>query len=139
RPAGPAPAIHQRVVQGGIAVDFTIEILGPSGRAARPLREGDDVAVRFAIADTATGAPLKDLYPKAWLAARGSAAAPEATSCRSKVQALLNSSLLAPAELDLNAYQVLILNPDATLTVVDPHAGFGGSQLLALVPLAAPG
>ena len=35
---------------------------------------------------------------------------------------------MVPAELDLNQFYVLALNNDATITVVDPRFGFGGTK-----------
>jgi len=47
--------------------------------------------------------------------------------------------LLSHPTIDLNAYYVLALNHDATITVVDPLYGFGGSKLLALITLKSAG
>ncbi len=44
-----------------------------------------------------------------------------------------------PPDLDLNVFYVATLNHNATISVVDPRFGFGGTKLLALVPLAARG
>ena len=52
---------------------------------------------------------------------------------------LLGGSLFSRPELDLNSYFVLVLNEDATISVVDPLFGFGNSQLLSAVPLKSPG
>ena len=59
----------------------------------------------------------------------------QAHACRKKAETLIGGSLFAAAELDLNVYYVLALNDNATLTVVDPRFGFGGTKLLALVDL----
>ena len=56
-----------------------------------------------------------------------------------KAATFLSGSLFSQPALDLNVYHVLALNADPSLTVVDPRFGFGGSQLLALVPLPARG
>jgi YVTN family beta-propeller protein len=40
---------------------------------------------------------------------------------------------------DLNAWYVLAMNQDATISVVNPRFGFGGSQLLSMVFLDSPG
>jgi YVTN family beta-propeller protein len=137
---GRAPAVRQRIVHEGVEVELTIDPLrrpGPESTATT-LREGEDALVRFRIADTTTGTPLKNLYPAAWLTDRD----PGPTSpklCASKAQVLIGGSFLSPPELDLNVYHIVTLNEDATLTVVDPRFGFGGTKLLALVPLAATG
>src|SRR5262249_36296514 len=66
--------------------------------------------------------------------------APPATprEAAKKVETLINGSLFTPPELDLNTFYAVTLNHNATITVVDPLFGFGGTKLLALVPLAAP-
>ena len=53
--------------------------------------------------------------------------------------ALVAGDRLAPPEIDFNQYYVVALNDDATVTVVDPLSGFGGTKLLALVTLPGPG
>ena len=96
--------------------------------------------VAFAITDTAGGLPLAKVYPSAW------AVPPSGTHrpCRSRdallrAQALINGGLFNRPEPDLNIYYAVTLNHNATITVVDPLFGFGGTKLLALVPLAARG
>ena len=58
---------------------------------------------------------------------------------REKLESLINGSLFTPPDLDLNTFYAVTLNHNATITVVDPLFGFGGTKLLALVPLAAAG
>ncbi len=60
-------------------------------------------------------------------------------ACGDQARQALSPSFNGRPELDLNAYYVLALNADATISVVDPLFGFGGSKLLALVPLPSPG
>src|SRR5262245_59477956 len=56
-----------------------------------------------------------------------------------KAQSMVNASMLSPADLDLNVYYVLTLNGNGTIGVVDPLFGYGGTKLLAMVPLKSPG
>jgi YVTN family beta-propeller protein len=152
--AGAGAALETgRVVEQGIVVDF--ELLGvphaqaaaaasppPSGAAAAAgPREGDAVRFRFRISDTTTGKPLGGLFPAAWMdeAVSASWVESEPNECRQKVESFASGGLFARPELDLNSYYVLALNDDATITVVDPLFGFGGSKLLALITLASPG
>jgi len=131
-------AVRGRIVHEGIVVEMTINPINRESSGNDGLREGDDVVIRFKIADTTSGAPLKNVYPAAWLTDRG----PEPTvakDCVGKVQTLIGGSLLTPPELDLNVYHIVTLNDDATLTVVDPRFGFGGTKLLALVSLPGVG
>ncbi len=136
--AGPVLAsegpVRQRIVETGIAVELAVEPAGAEGGA---LVEGTDAVFRFRISDTATGTPLSGLYPAAWMELVHEGV--EGRGCAEKVRDFLGGGLFARPELDLNSYYVLSLNDDASITVVDPFFGFGGSKLLALVLLESPG
>ncbi len=126
--------IVRRSVQEGVAVKMTVEHAGaPSD--PRPLRGGDDVVVRFELTDQATGSPLRGAKPAAWMDG-GSTSRP--AGCRDRINIYAGGGFLGRADVNLNAYHVLAMNDDATLTVVDPLFGFGGTKLLALVELASP-
>jgi hypothetical protein len=127
------------MVREGIAVEFTMTPVAAGDRPAGEVREGDDVLFRFQITETATGSGLAKLHPAAWVVASrpGEPKDPRATA--RQVASFIRGNRTAPPELDLNVYYVLALNQDATVTVVDPLFGFGGTKLLALVPLPAPG
>jgi YVTN family beta-propeller protein len=135
--ADKTPAVTSQVVREGLAIDFEI---GPADRpSASVLREGETAAVAFTIRDAGSRSPIPNLSPAAWLTlARSDPDAPRAR-CSDQARNALSPTFLARPEVDLNAYYVLALNADATITVVDPLFGFGGTKLLALVPLASPG
>ena len=127
----------QSLVRDGVAVDFAL--LPLEAEAAAPLA-GDPARVRFTITDTTTGRPLARLHPAAWFSRRGGRpgeARPQTAA--EKVQELLGGSIFSQAELDLNTFRVLALNDDATITVVDPLFGFGGTKLLAMIALPGVG
>jgi YVTN family beta-propeller protein len=131
-------AWSRRLVQDGMVIEARIEpVLRPADGV---LREGDRVRVRFSFRDERSGEPLSRLYPAAWLdflpEGDRSEGAPQA--CRSKISSYVGGALLAYPELNLNVYYVLALNHDATISVVDPLFGFGGSKLLEMVVLPAP-
>ena len=134
--SGPVAA-PRRVEYEGIAVELDIAPVDPGG--AGQLREGRSARVRFEITDTATGQPLSGLYPAAWMSLLKDRERSEPESCVHRVEEFLGGSILSQAELDLNVYYVLALNHDATITVVDPLFGFGGTKLLALMSLHSPG
>jgi YVTN family beta-propeller protein len=135
RPAGEAGPVRERLERQGIAVDVSIAPLDP---ARGELREGDEAVFRFRITDTATGTPLSNLDPGAWLTLAPPGIEPS-EGCQEKVKGLLGGNVFARPDLDLTGYQVLALNEDATVTVVDPFFGFGGSKLLAMLFLDGPG
>ncbi len=138
-PLVPPAATSGHAVQAGVAVDFTAEEPG-AGPGQRPgeLREGKTALFRFRISDTATGTPVAGAAPAGWVDFTPDAQV-ETKSCGDRVGELISGSLLARPEVDLNAYHVLALNEDSTISVIDPLLGFGGTKLLAMVFLDAPG
>jgi DNA-binding beta-propeller fold protein YncE len=85
------------------------------------------------------GAPLARAYPAAWLDQKPAASPADPHDLSRRVQKFIGGGLFARAALDLNAYYVLALNDDPSITVVDPLFGFGGTKLLAIVKLAEAG
>lgn len=118
----------------GLAVELSIRPLGPQLGTDRALREGDAVEVAFRISDTTTGSPQTRLAPACWI----HPADPAHTS-KEKVKGFLSGGLYGRPRMDLNSFYVLTLNGDATIAVVDPLFGYGGSRLLARIELTAPG
>ena len=137
QPVPAKPLSPWRTVQQGIAVEMSIDPLEPGSGGA--LREGQDVAFRFSLSDTATGQPLSRLEPAAWMALLPEDKKEQAKSCTNRVEEFVGGGLLHRPDLDLNAYFVLALNQDATVSVVDPLFGFGGTKLLAMLGLLSPG
>ncbi len=137
--AATTPIPSQKIVREGIVVEFTITPVARPAEASAGLVEGQDVTVQFAIRDTTTDSPLSGLDPAAWLDLRKVDQAPSAKECKENIQAFIGGSLGARSEIDLNVYYVLALNDEASISVVDPLFGFGGTKLLALVLLKSPG
>src|SRR5262249_6610321 len=77
--------------------------------------------------------------PAAWLLARPAGSVTTPQMAVKKAESMVNASVLSPADLDLNTYYVLTLNGNGTIGVVDPLFGYGGTKLLAMVPLKSPG
>jgi DNA-binding beta-propeller fold protein YncE len=129
-----ATAVTSRVVSSGVAVDLEV---APAARDGA-LHEGSPAVIRFKVSDAATGAPLSRLGPAAWVTTQA-AGARDPRACTEAVKTLLGGSLFRRAEVDLTTFQVLVLGDDATISVIDPRFGFGGSKLLSLVTLKSPG
>lgn len=119
----------------GVEVQFTLEPSEAGRPAASPIRQGDMARVRFRVRDKISKAPLEGRYPSAWMMLRTE---DDNATCRQRVQRLLNPDIFSRAAIDLNAYYVLVMNADATISVVDPLFGYGNTKLLALVPLLSP-
>jgi DNA-binding beta-propeller fold protein YncE len=130
------PISPQRLVEQGIAIEFTVEPQAPN--ATRP-KAAEDANIKFKISDTTTGTPVKGLSLSAWLSLREGEKAAEGTQCREKIQSYLTGSMRARPDVDLNSYYILALNKSADISVIDPLLGFGGSKLLTLVMMKSPG
>ncbi len=117
-----------QVADRGIGVAFT---------ASAKAKQGEAVEFAFRLADTATQAPVTATRPAAWLALRRGSGPPR--DCARQAATYLAGDLFARADVDLNHYFVVAMNEDASLSVVDPLFGFGGSKLLAMVDLEARG
>jgi YVTN family beta-propeller protein len=127
-----------RVVRDGIEVEGRVVPLDP----ATPLeaREGRDVRFEFTMVATSGKIPVTKVYPSAWVVARADENRPTTPKEAARIAAsLIRGNIFNPPDVDLNVYHVATLNHDATISVVDPRFGFGGTKLLALVPLEARG
>jgi YVTN family beta-propeller protein len=135
--AAPAPVSNTtRWVNGGITVDLAVERVSPGSTGS--LHAGETVRIRFTLTD-ATAAPLTALSPGAWVDPVQNPGAPTSESaCIARIATFVGGGTLADPALNLNSYVVATLNDDATLSVLDPVGGFGGSRLLTMVPLPAP-
>ncbi len=127
---------NQKIVEQGIAIEFTADPLVPN---AKTIRAAEDVNVRFKVTDTTTGTPVKGLGLSAWINLRPKDKATEPAQCREKIQSYLTGSMRMRPDVDLNSYYVLALNKSPDISVIDPLLGFGGSKLLTLIMLKSPG
>src|SRR5215510_1547756 len=130
------PAQTQKVVEQGIAIEFTAE---PLAQNVKSIRAAEDVNVKFKVTDTTTGTPVKGLGLSAWISMREGNKATDLTQCREKIQSYLTGSMRARPDVDLNSYYILALNKSPDISVIDPLLGFGGSKLLTLLMMKSPG
>ncbi|MGA9663774.1 MAG: cytochrome D1 domain-containing protein [Pseudomonas alloputida] len=114
-------ALH-RLSRDGVTVEFEARPL-----AGGELKEGDFANIRFKLSDQTSGQPLSGMAPGAWIDPVQSAPAGDREqSCKARVALFLKSSIGARPLLDLNSYFLLMLNNDASLTVIDPTVSVGG-------------
>ena len=130
------PAAPQKVVEQGVAIEFSVEPLAPN---VNKIRAAEDVNIQFKVTDTTTGTPVKGLGLSAWISLREGNKSLEPAQCHDKIQSYLVGSLRARPDVDLNSYYILSLNKSPDISVIDPLLGFGGSKLLTLVMLKSPG
>jgi DNA-binding beta-propeller fold protein YncE len=122
-------AAPRRSVDAGIAVDFSID---------SSMREREPARVHVTLTNESTGTPLAGVTPAAWFAP--AAGEPlDRTRCTSRIAAFAGGNMLTRPVVDLNSYYVVALNGDATITVVDPLFGFGGTKLLGMLELESTG
>jgi len=137
--AASEPPVVQKMVRDGVAVEFQVipdETLGI-------VKEGRYAEVEFRISDAQTGAPVKGIYPAVWLDIAKPWDQPDhesAVSCKERVQLYMQGVVGIRPLVDLNSYFVLVMNNDATVTVIDPIIGVAGiTKLYASINLLAPG
>lgn len=119
-------------VDGGLAVELRLR-----DQAGGAFRETDPVSVDLRITDAA-GKAVPGLDPAAWMSVREHDKRNAHDRCTENVATFVSGNLFIRPEVDLNTYHVLAMNADATISVVDPRFGFGGTQFLAVVELDAP-
>ena len=132
------PSAVQRLEREGLVVEFEARPL--AGQAA--LSEGGFADLRFRIRDRVSGQPLAGVAPGAWLDPAQPAADLQQGrehSCKSRVGMFLKSSIGARPLLDLNSYFLLVMNRDASVSVIDPSVSVGGvTSTLSRIDLKQP-
>ncbi|GMV58945.1 MAG: hypothetical protein AMXMBFR72_20460 [Betaproteobacteria bacterium] len=139
QPPAEAQPDARRYVKDGIVVEF--EARPAAGVAA--LTEDELAELRFSIREAASGRPVRGLAPGAWLDVaenlRNKEGA-EQKSCKDKIALYLKGIVGIRPLVDLNSYYVVVLNRDASLSIVDPKVSMvGRTSTLARVPLARAG
>ncbi len=129
----------QRLVHNGVVVEFSAKPVG----AAKGLMEGAFADVRFKIVDEATGQPVRGNTPGAWMdmaqVNQGPAGSAQKT-CKEKISFYLKGLVGIRPMLDLNSYFVVLLNKEASISVVDPLVSLAGvTSTFATTPMKQPG
>jgi len=140
-PGAPAAADgDRRLARNGVVVQFSAQAVA---KPARDLMEGDIADVRFRISDEATGQPVRGVIPGAWMdmaqVIQGQAGSDQ-KSCKDKVSLYLKGIVGMRPMLDLNSYFVVLMNSDASISVVDPLVTMAGvTSTFATTSLNSPG
>jgi YVTN family beta-propeller protein len=116
----------------GLRIGFALSGL-PSQAAPAA---GRDAAFAFTLT-TANNAPLRGAKPAAWLVPHAPGAGLDQRQCRRVAAALVRGTSLAAPAVDLNTFYILTLGGDASVSIIDPRIGFGGSRLIGLATFDA--
>jgi YVTN family beta-propeller protein len=137
--AGEADSEASRLVRQGLVVEFSATPLGGTG----PLVEDTFAEVIFRIKDEATGKPVQRLAPGAWMDMGDNIsdrAGAEQKSCKDKIALYLKGVVGIRPMIDLNSYYVVVMNRDASVSILDPTVSMvGRTSTLAQIRLPAPG
>jgi YVTN family beta-propeller protein len=133
------PLAVQTLVRDGVSVQFR----ALPDNTADTVTEGRYATVEFRISDAETATPIKGIYPAVWLDIAKPWDDPDAespVSCRDRVETYMQGLIGVRPLVDLNSYFVLVLNQDASISVIDPILGVAGiTKLYAQINLLAPG
>lgn len=129
----------QRFEKEGIAIDFSVKAVEDEKSKDQKLKAGSDAIVTFRVTDSRTGEPVTGLRPNAWVSARSFDHAPNEAECKDKITTYLGGSLAARAEVNLNAYYLLTLNHDNTITIINPQISFSVTKLESIITLPGKG
>lgn len=134
--AGGVAGETQRAAQDGLSMEFSVAPLDDG-----VLTSGRDATLTVTLRHDVDGTPLRGATVGGWLGARDRASPPAAGTprCTAEAAAFSRGSPLAAPALDVNGYYLVSMNRDASLSVIDPSQGFGGSRLVAAPVLTGPG
>ncbi|MDJ0739713.1 MAG: YncE family protein [Gammaproteobacteria bacterium] len=147
-PAAPAAAAEApaeaaaevaRIERDGVVVELEVK---PTEDDADKVVASDWADVTFRLTDANTGQPLKGRYPAAWmdLGEAWEAKGDRPMSCRDRVATYLQGIVGVRPMIDLNSHFLLVLNRDASISVIDPAVGITGiTNLFAQINLDKPG
>jgi YVTN family beta-propeller protein len=128
-----------RISREGVVVEFSTR---PTHGESDKVIAADWADVTFRIVDANTGEPIKGRYPAAWmdLAKAWQAKGDKPMSCKDRVSTYLQGIVGVRPMIDLNSHFLLIMNRDASISVIDPAVGITGiTNLFAQINLDRPG
>ena len=140
--AAPTREQVERVTRDGVTAEFRIKAVSGLGTVNHDLFHDDYAEVSFTLTSAETGEPLRRVPPGVWvdLAKVWQAKERGPIGCKDRVSLYLQGLVGIRPMIDLNSYYVLVLNQDATISVIDPVVGVTGmTSLYATVQLPRPG
>ncbi len=137
--AGSETADQNRIKREGVVVEFSTSPVGPDKDKVMAVDWAD---VTFRITDASTGEPIKGRYPAAWmdLSEAWDALGSKPMECTDRVKTYLQGIVGIRPMIDLNSHFLLVLNKDASISVIDPVVGITGvTNLFAQINFDQPG
>jgi YVTN family beta-propeller protein len=138
-PGAEAGSEQNVIVREGVNVAFSVARMGDE---AGELVAGDWADVVFRVTDASTGEPIKGRYPSAWmdLGEAWNAKGERPMSCKDRIATYLQGIVGVRPMIDLNSHFLLVLNRDASISVIDPAVGITGiTNLFGQINLSRPG
>ena len=126
-------ASAEEAESAGIRVGFALSAL----TSDRPPSAGREAAFAFTLTTGKNDAPLRGARPAAWLVPHVAGERLDERQCRRIAATFVRGASLAVPALDLNTFYILALAGDASVLVIDPRIGFGGSRLAGLATFDA--
>ena len=126
-------ASAEQAESAGIRVGFALSAL----KSDRPPSAGREAAFAFTLTTGKNDPPLRGAKPAAWLVPHVPGDRLDERQCRRIAATFVRGASLAVPALDLNTFYILALASDASVLVIDPRIGFGGSRLAGLATFDA--
>jgi len=132
------------ITSNGITVEFAAGAVARQQGRDR-IMAGQDVELRFKLADAMTGTAISNARAAIWIDARKKTGfmmqkpGDADGACREKIAAFLQGGLSYRPDIDLNAWYILALNSKASISVIDPLRGYGSQRVVTLIGLNSPG
>lgn len=141
-PAELVPVNEETIFREGMAVEFSVEPLRPE-RTGGQVLEGDFATIEFRISSAEDNEPLQGVFPGVWIDLVQTADGERkgvSLDCRNRVGNYLQGLVGMRPMIDLNSYFVMVLNQDASISVIDPVVGITGiTSLYTSIRLERPG
>jgi hypothetical protein len=128
-----ATARAEQAEAAGIRITFALSALKSDVAPAA----GRDAAFAFTLTTGNNATPLRGAKPAAWLVPHAPGANLDERQCWRVAAAFVRGASLAVPAVDLNTFYVLTLGGDASVSIIDPRIGFGGSRLIGLATFDA--
>ncbi|MBI5943206.1 MAG: beta-propeller fold lactonase family protein [Chloroflexi bacterium] len=131
--------IYETFEQDGVKVEFTVKAEDPF-LGNTEIAKGAYATVRFRITDIASGNPLTEARPAAWMDLFVAGSPDDEQACQDKVNGYLKGQISNRPLVDLNSFFILAMNSGNTISVIDPLVQVGGiTQLYTTLLLESPG